>query len=322
MGDVPAKQKTRAAAPVLALVAVTAVWGSTFFLIKDLVEQMPPLDFLGVRFALAGLIIAALQWKKLLKATRQEWAYGGALGGVYSIGQAAQTIGLEHTAASVSGFITGTYVILTPILAALLFRDRIRGRVWIAVLLATVGLAFLSLDGLPFFGNEGARPPSLPVPIFGSGEALTLFGSVFYALHIVLVGRWSKKTDPLTLGTIQLMSAGVLLGTSAVPGGIVLPQTTGAWVSFLYMTLVAGIGAVMVQTWAQAKMHSTTAAVIMTGEPLFAAAFAILFGGEHFGLRLAVGGMLVLGAMIVVESGSGGNRRWKRRRQLSGRHSP
>ena len=104
----------------------------------------------------------------------------------------------------------------------------------------------------------------------------------------------------------------------SVPGGTTLPQTPGAWVSLLYMAIVAGIGAVMVQTWAQAKMHATTAAVIMTGEPLFAAAFAILFGGEDFGVRLAIGGSLVLIAMVVVESGSGGNRRWKRRRQFSG----
>lgn len=300
--------QVRGALPVLALIAVTAVWGSTFFLIKDLVTQVPPLDFLGVRFAIAGALIALVQMRRLKKATRTDWLRGATLGGVYSLGQVTQTIGLQHTDASISGFITGMYVVLTPILAALLFRQRISGRVWAAVALATVGLGFLSLNGslLSAQGDAGevllgGTLLSGRAPLLGLGETLTLVGAAFYALHIVLLGRWAKQSDPVTIGAIQLIAAGVFLGIAALPGGVTLPQTPTAWVSLLYMAVVAGIGAIMVQTWAQSKMQATTAAIIMTGEPVFAAAFAIAFGGEAFGARLGVGGALVLAAMLLVE---------------------
>ena len=300
--------QSRSALPALALVSVTAVWGSTFFLIKDLVTQMPPLDFLGVRFAIAGALIALVQMQRLKRATRADWVRGATLGGVYSLGQVTQTVGLQYTDASISGFITGMYVVLTPILAALLFRQRVAGKAWGAVVLATVGLGFLSLKGALIPTQASAEVASLGgglfhghIPLLGFGETLTLIGAAFYALHIVLLGHWAKRSDPVTLGAIQLVAAGGFLGASALPGGATLPQTPAAWVSLLYMAVVAGIGAIMVQTWAQSKMQATTAAVIMTGEPVFAAAFAIAFGGEVFGARLAVGGTLVLAAMLLVE---------------------
>lgn len=281
----------RVALPTLALVAVTAVWGSTFFLIKDLVRQVPPLDFLGARFALAGLLVAILQHRRLRTASVVDWRRGAVLGALYSAGQLLQTIGLQHTDASVSGFVTGMYVVFTPILVAILFRKRIPGPVWLAVAMATAGLAFLSIQ----LGGGG-------VP-FGLGEATTLAGAFFYALHIVFLGRWAHRSDPLTLGAVQVVAAGALLGAAALPGGVVLPQSPGTWASFLYMTIVAGLAAVMLQTWAQSRLPATTAAVVMTTEPVFAAAFAIAFGGESMTSRLAIGGVLVLAAMFLVESG-------------------
>lgn len=279
------------ALPTLALITVTAVWGSTFFLIKDLVQQMPPLDFLGARFALAGLLIGVLQLPRLRAAARTDWRRGAILGALYAAGQLLQTIGLQHTDASISGFVTGMYVVFTPILVAVLFRKRIPAEVWVAVAVATAGLALLSIQ----FGASG-------VP-FGFGEAVTLAGALCYALHIVFLGRWAHRSDPITLGAIQIIAAGAILGAAAIPGGVTLPQTPGAWSSFLYMTIVAGLGAVMLQTWAQSRLPATTAAVIMTTEPVFAAAFAIAFGGEALTVRLAVGGALVLGAMFLVETG-------------------
>lgn len=273
--------------PTLGLISVTAVWGSTFFLIKDLVQQMPPLDFLGVRFVVAGILIAIFQFGRLRSASRQVWIRGVILGAIYSAAQLFQTIGLQHTDASVSGFITGMYVVLTPVLLAVLFKQRISMKAWIAVGLATAGLALLSLEGFAF----------------GFGETLTLVGAFGYAFHIIFLARWASDSDPVTLGAIQLVAAGVILGVGALPGGVTLPATPGAWASLLYMTVIAGLGAVMMQTWAQSKLNATTAAVIMTTEPVFAAGFAILFGGEHITARLLIGGPLILAAMLLIETG-------------------
>ena len=222
-----------------------------------------------------------------------EWRRGAILGALYSAGQLAQTTGLQYTDASISGFVTGMYVVFTPLLVAVLFRRRIGVRVWLAVALATGGLGFLSIQG-----GEGAFG-------FGLGEALTLLGAFFYAVHIVFLGRWAPQSSPLNLALIQIVAVGAILGVSALPGGVTLPSTGGAWASFLYMALVAGLGVMVLQTWAQSRLDATTAAVIMTTEPVFAAGFAIAFGGESLTGRLLVGGALVLSAMFLVETGEG-----------------
>lgn len=287
------RTKTSALLPTLALVTVTAVWGSTFFLLKDLLHQVPPLDFLGLRFGLAGVLVIIFQFGRLRRAPTLEWRRGVILGALYSAGQLAQTIGLQYTDASISGFVTGMYVVFTPLLVAVLFRRRIGARVWLAVALATGGLGFLSIQG-----GEGAVG-------FGFGEALTLLGAFFYAVHIVFLGRWAPLGNPLNLALIQIVAAGTILGAAALPGGVTLPSTSGAWVSFLYMALVAGLGVMVLQTWAQSRLDATTAAVIMTTEPVFAAGFAIAFGGETLTGKLLAGGALVLAAMFLVETGEG-----------------
>lgn len=269
----------------LLLVAVTAVWGSTFFLIRDLVATVPSADFLAVRFAIAAVAMALVFRRQLLALTRHEVGIGVVLGVLYGLAQLLQTVGLEHTDASVSGFVTGTYVVLTPIFAAVLFRDRLPWTTWVAVLLATAGLAVLSLRGLSM----------------GFGEALTLGSAALYALHIVGLGRWSTAGSATGLATVQAFVIAVVAGVAAVPGGLTLPSGGGQWASLLYMALVAGAGALWAQTWAQSHLPATRAAIVMTMEPVFAAFFAVLFGGESLTARMLLGGALVLTAMYVVE---------------------
>jgi drug/metabolite transporter (DMT)-like permease len=269
----------------LLLVAVTAVWGSTFFLIRDLVATVPSADFLAVRFAIAAVAMAVVFRRQLLALTRREVGIGVVLGVLYGLAQLLQTVGLEHTDASVSGFVTGTYVVLTPIFAAVLFRDRLPWTTWVAVLLATAGLAVLSLRGLSV----------------GFGEALTLGSAALYALHIVGLGRWSTAGSATGLATVQAFVIAVVAGIAAVPGGLTLPTDGGQWASLLYMAIVAGAVALWAQTWAQAHLPATRAAIVMTMEPVFAAFFAVLFGGESLTARMLVGGALVLTAMYVVE---------------------
>lgn len=269
----------------LGLSVVTAVWGSTFFLIKDVLIVLPVTDFLAVRFVVAAAVMVVLFWRPLRRLDARAWRRGGCLGLVYGVAQLLQTQGLATTPASVSGFITGMYVVLTPVLATVLLRQRTPTSTWVAVGLATTGLAVLSLRGLAV----------------GSGELVTLLGALVYALHIVGLGAWSTQRDALGLSTVQMIViAGVCL-TAALPGGVELPPDGGTWAAVLYMALAAGAGALVVQTWAQAHLTATRAAIVMTTEPVFAAVFAVLLGGESLGPRVLLGGALVLAAMYVVE---------------------
>lgn len=270
----------------VALLSVTAVWGSTFFLIKDLLERVPAADFLAVRFAIAFtvlLMIAPRAVGRLSPEMRRRSAYAG---GIYGVAQIMQTVGLGHTDASVSGFITGLYVVATPVLASLAFRQRVSRTVWCAVGLSTAGLAILSLRGFAV----------------GFGESITFVCAILYAVHIVVLSRWSTAKDAYAMATIQMGVIAALCFVAATPDGLTLPDRSGDWLATVYMALAAGALAMLAQTWAQSQLDASRAALLMTMEPVFAATFAITLGDEGLGWRLLIGGALVLAAMILAET--------------------
>ncbi len=269
----------------LALLLVTASWGSTFFLIKDVLEELPVLDFLAVRFAIATATLLLIFPRAVGRISPQARRSGVVLGLLYGLAQILQTAGLAHTPASVSGFITGMYVVCTPLLAAPLLKQRIGGLTWVAVLLAVGGLAVLSLHGLSV----------------GYGEALTLVAAVLYALHIVGLGAWSRPADAIGLTIVQLAVITAVCLVASAPDGVELPSSPSAWWSVIYMAVVAAALALAAQTWAQAHLPPTRAAIIMTMEPVFAAAFAVTLGGEDPTSRMLLGGAMVLSAMLLVE---------------------
>ena len=269
----------------LALLAVTAAWGSTFFLTKDLVTRVPVLDYLAVRFAIAGVAVVVLFPKAVGRLSADARRRAVVLGLLYGVAQILQTTGLEHTAASVSGFVTGLYVVATPLFAAVLLRQRIGAVTWGAVVLALAGLGVLTLSGFRV----------------GYGEALTFVSALLYALHIVGLSAWSTARDAMGMTIIQLLSIAAVCFVFTVPDGIVLPATTADWAAVLYMALVAGALAMAAQTWAQAHLPPTRTALIMSMEPVFAAFFAVLLGGESLTSRMILGGAMVLTAMLVVE---------------------
>ena len=268
-----------------ALLAMAACWGSTFYLIHDLLDRVPVADFLAVRFAIASLVLFVLAPRALARLDVQARKHAVVLGALYGGAQILQTIGLAHTAASVSGFITGLYVVLTPLFAAVILRTRIVPMTWAAVLLAVTGLGILTLSGLSL----------------GYGEAVTLVASGLYALHIVGLGAWSKPQSALGMSLLQMIVIAVICTVAAIPGGIQTPDGAADWVSMVYMAAFAGALALLGQTWAQSHLPPTRSAIIMSMEPVFAAFFAVLLGGEHLTVRLLLGGGLVVAAMLIVE---------------------
>lgn len=270
--------------PLIALLAMTAAWGSTFFMIKDVVTRVPVADMLTLRFAVAAVALAIVAGPRL-RMSSTTLRRGLVLGLLYGIAQLLQTFGLAHTAASVSGFLTGLYVVLTPLLSALILRTTIAPAVWGAAALATVGLGVLSLQGFSV----------------GYGELLTVASAVVYALHIVALGRMSQPGTALQLSVVQMATIAVVCGIGAAPGGIQLPSSGSDWLIIVYLALIAGALTMLLQTWAQARVEASRAAVIMAMEPVWAAGFAVALGGETLTWRMLVGGGAILAAMYLVE---------------------
>ena len=275
--------RTDRRAATAGLVLVTAIWGSTFFLIKGAVASHDPLDFLSVRFLIAAVIVALVFHRRLRRLGRREWLIGLGLGAVYGIAQVLQTWGLTMTDASVSGFITGTYVIITPLLLWLVLRRTLGVGVWGAVVLALGGLAVLGLTGV-----SG-----------GFGELITFLGAAVYAVHIVLLEKPSKQIDALALTAVQMVGIAAVCTVMALPDGITAPSGDGVWFAVLYTAVMAGVITMALQTWAQARISPTRVALLMTLEPVFASVFAIALGGESLTWRLMLGGSLILGAMAL-----------------------
>ncbi len=269
----------------LALLGVTASWGSTFFLIKDLLDRIPVADFLALRFCIAAVALFVVAPGAVARLSPQARRRGLALGAVYGIAQLLQTAGLARTDASVSGFITGMYVVATPLLAGWLLREHIPRAAWVAVALSTTGLAVLSLRGFSV----------------GTGEMLTLVAALLYAVHIVGLGAWSRASDAYGLAVLQMAIIAVVAALPTAYYGITLPTRADDWLAVLYMAIVCGAMALLAQTWAQAHLPATRAAIVMTMEPVFAAGFAVSLGGETFTSRMLLGGGLVLVAMYLVE---------------------
>jgi len=281
----PRNWKSSPALALTALVAVTAVWGWTFLIVKDAISRMPVMDFLAVRFTVATIAMIALRPTSLRRISRRELWRGALLGAMLGLAYITQTYGLLSTPAAVSGFITGMAVVLTPIVSWLLLRDVISLKTWLAVALACIGLALLSLHGWSY----------------GVGELLTLGCALFLAFHIVGLGHWSPQHEPYKLALIQIATVAVLSLLAAAPGGITLPPDTRVWGVIGITAILATSLAFFVQTWAQSLIPPTHVAVVLTLEPVFAGIFAVVIGGEHLTLRTIGGAVCVLAAMFIIQ---------------------
>jgi len=266
---------------------MAAAWGSALTLVKSLTERVPVLDFMAVRFGVAGVVlilVAPTAVARLPKASRRR---GIALGVVWGSAQLIHMIGLGHTDASVSGFIAGLSVVVTPVLAWLLLGHRLSWTTRVGVCLATIGLAVLGLRGFSL----------------GIGELLTAVAALLYGTHILGLSLWSKRGETLGMATLQVLVTGFLYLVAAAPRGITTPGTTMDWLLLLYLATAIAAGGLFAQTWAQARLSPTRSALILTSEPVFAAGFAIGLGGDELTVRLVIGGTVVFCAILLTEAG-------------------
>jgi drug/metabolite transporter (DMT)-like permease len=273
----------------VALVGITAVWGYTFLVVQDATARMPVMDFLAWRFVVASVVMIALRPTCLRGVTRLELLRGVGLGAILGLGYITQTYGLRYTSAAISGFITGMFVVLTPVMSWVLLRRKTNRNTWLVVALATVGLALLSLNGWSV----------------GIGELLTLGCAVFFAIHIVGLGEWSSQYEPYAFALLQIGAVGVISLIAATPGGIAVPPDRGVWGVIVITGVLATAVAFFVQTWAQSLVSATRAAVVMTMEPVFAGLFAVVIGGNQLTLRTLGGAACVLAAMLIINLKSG-----------------
>lgn len=274
--------------PLLAIAAMTLIWGSTFVVIKDAVEGLAVGSFLALRFAIAAAVLLALRPRAVARLDGAGVRLAMALGALYGLGQVLQTWGLRFTSPSISGFVTALYVVFTPLIMAAILRRPVGRLAWVSVAIATVGVAVLSLRGLSI----------------GPGEGLTMLAALVYAAHIVALGDWSRGRDAVGLTIVQLLVVtAVAVGAMPLDGVVELPSTGREWFAVLYTGIAAGSLVLLLQTWAQARIEPTRAAVVMMLEPVFAAGFAIALGVDDLTLRIVIGGFLVLLATYLVELG-------------------
>jgi drug/metabolite transporter (DMT)-like permease len=268
-----------------ALLSVSAAWGFAFVVMKDAIERQTVNNFLFSRFVLAVVVMIVIR-PQCIKLFNKDLLLRASTAGLFlGSGYILQTLGLARTGAAITGFITGLYVVFTPLIAAVVLKARITMVTWGCVAVATIGLALLSLQGWSI----------------GFGELLVLGSAFAFGAHIIALGTWSSGRDAYAMTVVQLAMCAVLTGVASLfEGGYQLPPDSGVWATVIFTAVACTAVAFVIQTWSQAHMSTTKVAVILTMEVVFAAIFAILFGGETLTPQKAVGGVLVVMAMFVI----------------------
>jgi drug/metabolite transporter (DMT)-like permease len=270
--------------PLLALIAVTAVWGVTFVQVKDAVDVYPLFAFLAVRYAIATGVLAVAGGRRVLTLGRSGLAAGAVLGALLGLGIGLQTAGLERTTVSSTGFITGLYVVLTPLFGLLLFRTMVGPEVWAGVVLSVVGLALLS-------GVDVGSP---------GGDLLVLASAAAQALQIVMLERFATRYDAIALTLVEMGAclAGFLVIAVAL-GQLEVPHGRTVWGALIVTGIFASALAYLIQVWAQRRMSAARIAIVFSLETVFAGIFGYWLADDRLGW-LGWGGCAVILAGIVL----------------------
>ncbi len=270
---------------VIALTAVALVWGGAFSLVKDTLGTVAPGSLVTWRFATATLVLLLARPSAVLGLRLTTLARGAALGGLLGAGFLLHTWGMHSTSVVISAFITGTAVVFAPLVARIWLGRRLGLRSVLAIVLATLGLAVITLRGASF----------------GLGELFIALASLLWAIHLVALERWTPPGDVYRTTLIQLVVVAVMAtGVEAMTSGRV--QLPAAWrpaIALLVLGAVATAGAFVLLTWAQTRTTATTSAVVLTLEPVFGAATAVVLG-ETLSVPVALGAAAVLASTFLI----------------------
>lgn len=283
--DVPASAAVRVAE--LSLLGVAFMFGLTFVLTQQAIERLPVTAFLAYRFLPAAVLVGLLCRHELRRLRRAGWRAGLVVGGLLAAGNVFQATALERTSASAAGLITGLFVIATPLLGWVLLRTATSRATWIASGVCVAGLALLS-------GGGGGTP---------LGDGLALLAALTFGGHILALGTLGRRHPPGPMATLQLAVCGVVfLAVAPLTGGLTVPHGAIEWRAIVVTSVGCGALAFVVQSWAQRRMAPARAAVILAGEPAFAALTGWLLAGDRISLTGWLGAAIMLGAVFYVAS--------------------
>jgi len=273
-----------------ALVAVAAVWGTTFVMVQDAVATYPVYSFLGLRFAVATVAFLVLFPSTLRRIDRGVIVAGLIAGALLTAGYVFQTLGLAPgmTSPGRAAFITGMFVVITPFMQAVILRRVPRWTAWVGVASAVAGLWLLS-------GGGGGGAWNL-------GDTLVLFCAVAYSGHIIVLGSIGRGYDMRPLTFVQLLTVTVVCGAVGIatehPPA---PSSPSLWIALAVTGVLASAVAFAVQTYAQKHLSPTRTALILICEPAFGGLFAWFAVGERLGPAGIAGAVLILVGMAVSE---------------------
>lgn len=275
----------------LSLIGIAAIWGLTFVMVQDAIALLPVFTFLAYRFLAAAVVVAIVFRKKLSTLGRDGLKWGALMGVFLTAGYVFQTLGLERTRASNAGFITGMFVVLTPIFGALFLRQKAGVPAWIAAGVSTVGLLLLSVAQ----GSDGAA--SL------TGDALVLVCACSFSFHILVTDKAVRNHDTGALLAVQLAVTGVFcFVVAAAKSELSVPSESTVWTALVVTAFLASALGFFIQTYAQQHASPSRTALILASEPAFAGLFAFLLADERLNAAGWVGAALILGAIVAVEA--------------------
>ncbi|HKX47387.1 MAG TPA: DMT family transporter [Gaiellaceae bacterium] len=273
-------------APLLALVGVTAIWGITFVQVQDAIALYPLFAFLAVRFAISTVVLAPFAWRSMRTLPRSGYAAGIGAGVLLAIAYGLQTAGLELTTVASTGFITGLYVVFTPLLALAFFGTPVPRALWAGVALAVVGL--LLLNGVP--GGSTL------------GNALVLGNAIFQAFQITAMERFAPRYDARALTFLQMATAFVGFTIVALARGeLEVPRGATVWGALVVTGVFAGALGYLIATWVQARTTAARAALVFTLEAPFAALAGVLLANEILGWAGWIGCAVMMAGILVAE---------------------
>ena len=275
----------------LALLTTAVIWGSSFVILKNAIDGLGVMWVLAMRFTISAVLLLALAGERLRSMSRASVRGSVLIGVCLAAAYIVQTYGLKYTTPGKNAFLTTTYCVMVPFLAWLVYKRKPGLHNVAAAVLCVAGIGFVALDA--GFGEVN------------TGDVLTIFSGVFYALQIILMEQYISGCDSLSVSAVEFSTAAVicLVGTFAFEGTPVMPAS-GQIFAVLYLAVMCTALCFFLQAWGMKYTPSSTAAMIMTLEAVFGTIFSVILYHEQVTPRLLAGFALIFVAVVLSETGT------------------